>query len=139
MPPLLSSPRSGPKPMLAPIRKLATRRLQATLCLLAVAMQVSVPALHAPHAAAVRPEVAAAHGAPALVAAGDHAEHESRHDQASCPQCRLVSQLKSFAPLVVVANSPALEAGWLATVPAFVVSSHGGRDGSAPRAPPFLA
>src|SRR5688572_16465773 len=120
MPPLLSSPRSGPEPMLAPIRKLVTRRLQATLCLLAVAMQISVPALHAPHATAVRP-VASVHGAAVLVAAGEHADHESRHDQASCSQCRLVSQLKSFAPLVVVANSPSLEAGWLATLPAVVL------------------
>jgi hypothetical protein len=125
--------------MLAPIRKLVTRRLQATLCLLAVAMQVTAPALHAPHEASVRPEVAAVHGAAVLVAAGEHADHGHRHDSSSCSQCRLVSQLKSLAPLSVVAHAPALEAGWLAAPPAPVVSSHAGRDSSAPRAPPVLA
>jgi hypothetical protein len=125
--------------MLAPIRKLVTRRLKATLCLLAVAMQVSAPALHAPHGPTVRPEVAAAHGAAVLVAADEHADHESRHDSSSCSQCRLVSQLKSLAPLSVVAHAPALEAGWLAAPATLVLSSHAGRGSGAPRAPPVLA
>ncbi len=124
--------------MIEPIRKLVARRLPAALCLLAAAMQVGLPALHAPHSASIRPEVVAAGGAAVLIDARNVAD-EGPHDPASCSQCRLVSQLKSLAPLSVVAALPAIEARWLGATPAAGLLSHAGHGTGAPRAPPFLA
>lgn len=125
--------------MLEPFRKLVSRRLPAALCLLAVAMQVSLPALHAPHSESVRPEVAASGGRPVLASAAGHAHDDARHHSESCSQCRLVSQLKSLTPLCILSHAPAVRAGWIAATPVLDRSSHAGRDDGAPRAPPFLA
>lgn len=125
--------------MPSPLRRLFTRRLQATLCLLAVTLQVAAPALHAPHTANLHPEAVAAGSAGVLLPAHEHDSHEGRHDAASCSQCRLVSQLKSLAPLTIVAAAPAVETGWLTATPLEDLTSFSGRESAAPRAPPVLA
>jgi hypothetical protein len=125
--------------ILSPLRRLLTRRFQATLCLLAVTLQVAGPALHAPHTANLHPEAVAAGSAGVLIPAHEHESHQGRHDAASCSQCRLVSQLKSLAPLTIVAAVPAVETGWLTATPLEDLTSCSGRDSAAPRAPPFLA
>jgi hypothetical protein len=122
------------------LTKLVSRRLRgipAALCALAVAMQVMSPVLHAQHELAH--QQAAVAGAPGLHAPADHGSADQRHDSATCPQCRLVSQLRTLSPLSVVATLPALRADWIADSTCAVASSQATRDSGAPRAPPLLA
>lgn len=121
-------------------RKLVSRRLRripAVLCALAVAVQVLSPVLHAGHELAH--EHVAVAGVPELHATADHGSAERRHDSTSCPQCRLVSQLRTLSPLSVVATLPVLRADWIATSTRIVASSQATRDSGAPRAPPLFA
>lgn len=122
------------------IERLVSRRLRsipAALCALAVAMQVLSPVLHAGHELA-HDHVAVA-GVPELHATADHGAAERSHDSANCPQCRLVSQLRTLSPLSVAVTLPVVRADWIADSTRVVASSQATRDSGAPRAPPLLA
>jgi hypothetical protein len=122
------------------LRKLVTRRLRgipAALCALAVAMQLMSPALHAGHELAAEHVVVA--GVAAFQTSADQGTTQGRHDSTSCPQCRLVSQLRTLSPLSVVATLPAFRADWIADSTYAAVFSQAACDSASPRAPPFLA
>jgi hypothetical protein len=128
--------------LIEPIRRffrLHLKRIPPALCFAAIAMQVGLPILHGPHVASLRIPAAASCDAPAIAAAAPHADSEAAHDSATCPQCRLVSQIRTLSPLSVVASAPAVSADWLAAGGTPVPVSHAERDSGAPRAPPFLA
>jgi hypothetical protein len=128
--------------LIEPIRRffqLRLRRIPSALCFVAIAMQIGLPILHGPHVASLRIAATAACDAPTIAAAAAHADDEAAHDSATCPQCRLASQLRSLSPLSAIASAPAVSADWLAAGATPVLLSHAERESGAPRAPPFLA
>lgn len=125
--------------MNGPLRKLIPQRLRqapAALCLLAMAMQVSLPALHEAHHLAFH--AAGAEAAVSLHAVADHGDPGSSHDRTSCPQCRLVSHLKTLSPLAKLAVMPTLRASWLVRDARQGAASESARESGAPRAPPLF-
>ena len=122
------------------LQRLGSRRLRgipAALCALAIAMQVMLPALHGEHDTAF--ERSASADSPAFRAAADHGVADAHHHAASCPQCRLVSQLKTLSPLSTLATLPVVRTTWIARSTCEAARSQPARDSGAPRAPPFFA
>jgi len=113
------------------------RRIPATLCLLVLAMQVSMPVLHGSHATG--PASIAGADTPVVQAAAEHGSAHAEHDAASCPQCRLVSQLRTLSPMSVLTVMPVLCTASIAAPALTITDSLEERDSGAPRAPPLPA
>jgi len=122
------------------MRSRAFRRLAANVCVLAVAAQAWMPAVHLAHDKGGLPGVVAwCDSSPMLRQQAPASAPEQRHDAAACPVCRTTTRLKSLVSIARVEFVP------------LTVATRLGRDESTPlrtqdlaadlsaRAPPSLA
>jgi hypothetical protein len=113
------------------------RSLASVLCSLAVAMQIVLPVVHAGHD---REAAGAGQAAGVELRLPVHqASTASRHDAATCPECRLVSELRTLSPLAIAVTVPALREHWVVASQSASTRAQTSRTSAAPRAPPLPA
>lgn len=115
------------------------RRFSAGLCLLAVTLQVSWPALHAGHENSHLPTASIAVESNTSSSTSLFDDHDSRHDAASCPVCRIASQLKSLTTPATFARAVAVQASSITAHGDDALRSQADVRAGPSRAPPFLA
>jgi len=115
------------------------RRFAATLCLSALAVQLALPVTHVAHEASHLSFETATVEQTAWRSHSLFDDHGARHDAATCPVCRTVSQLKSLALSREAVHQPAPTTAWRHAQARRIDPSRRVESEAAPRGPPALA
>jgi predicted acylesterase/phospholipase RssA len=115
------------------------RSFSAGLCLFAVTLQVAWPALHAGHEQSHLPMASMVAESITSSNTSLFDDHDSRHDAASCPVCRIASQLKSLTAPTMFARAVTVLAASIAARGDDALRSWPAVRAGPSRAPPLLS